>query len=154
MAEIETRDESNAVQMASDALDRHLDSYDRELFRAGWLPGRDWQREQPTAPVEHSEAPWRFDPAPSDVGSDALRGHILPHGAGEDDPAVAWIENVGATDLSVILAGPDMLAVLESVYVDLVDYSKRLEGAYSTGSIALGSCADQVHAVIRKARGA
>lgn len=46
MAEIETRDESNGLQIASDALDRHLDAYDRELFRAGWLAGRDWARNQ------------------------------------------------------------------------------------------------------------
>jgi hypothetical protein len=46
MSEIETREESNALQVASDALDRHLDSYDRELFRHGWLAGRDWARNQ------------------------------------------------------------------------------------------------------------
>lgn len=44
MAEIETRDESQALQIASDALDRYLDSYDREVFRAGWLAGRDYER--------------------------------------------------------------------------------------------------------------
>lgn len=53
----------------------------------------------------------------------------------------------------IIAAAPEMLAVLESLYVDLVDYSKRLEGAYSTGSIALASCADQVRAVLQKAKG-
>lgn len=46
MAEIETREEGQAVQIASDALDRYLDSYDREVFRAGWPAGRDWQRAQ------------------------------------------------------------------------------------------------------------
>lgn len=53
----------------------------------------------------------------------------------------------------LIAAGPEMLAVLKSIYIDLVDYSKRLSGAYDTGAIALGSCADQVAAVIRKAEG-
>jgi hypothetical protein len=166
MTQIETRDESNALQTASDALDRHMDSYDRELYRAGWIAGRDWARNQEMLAqieanrqraideIEHSDAPWRFDPAPSDANMpDALRGHILPHGAQEDDPCVAYVEGVGSVDLAPLLSAPDMLAVLESVYVDLVTYSKRLSGSYDTGAIALGSCADQVHAVIRKAKG-
>jgi hypothetical protein len=48
MAEIETRDESNALQIASDAMDRYMDAMDREMFRAGWLAGRDWARLQET----------------------------------------------------------------------------------------------------------
>ena len=103
--------------------------------------------------TEHSDAPWRFDAAPSDAGSDALRGHILPHGATDDDPCVAYVEGVGSVDLALLLAAPEMLAVLETVYIDLVDYSKRLSGAYDTGAIALGSCADLVAAVIYKAKG-
>lgn len=66
-----------------------------------------------------------------------------------DDEAQARAE----ADAHLIAAAPEMLAVLESIYVDLVDYSKRLSGAYSTGAIALSSCADQVSAVIRKAKG-
>jgi hypothetical protein len=100
--------------------------------------------------ADHTTAPWEFDAAPSDAGDDALRGHILPHGAVEDDPCVAYVEGVGSVDLALMLAAPEMLEVLESVYVDLVDYSKRLSEAYSTGSIALSSCADQIHAVIAK----
>lgn len=46
MTTIETRDESQALQIASDSLDRYLDSYDREVFRAGWIAGREWQRAQ------------------------------------------------------------------------------------------------------------
>lgn len=44
MTTIETRDESQALHIASDSLDRYLDSYDREVFRAGWIAGREWQR--------------------------------------------------------------------------------------------------------------
>jgi hypothetical protein len=64
---------------------------------------------------EHSEAPWRIDPAPSDAGSDALRGHILPHGAGEDDPCVAYVEGAGSGDLALMLAAPELLAALEAM---------------------------------------
>lgn len=103
--------------------------------------------------AEHTPPPWHFERL-SETGG-ALHGWILPEGVTADDeePCVAYVEGVGAVDLVLILAGPSMLAVLESVYVDLVDYSKRLSGSYDTGAIALGSCADQVHAVIRKARG-
>lgn len=57
MAEIESRDESQALQMASDAMDRHMDSYDRELFREGWLAGRDWARNpEMLAQIEENRA--------------------------------------------------------------------------------------------------
>lgn len=44
--QIETREESNALQAASDAFDRYADSDDRSVFRAGWLAGREWARRQ------------------------------------------------------------------------------------------------------------
>lgn len=64
MTEIETRDESQALQIASDALDRHLDSYDREVFRAGWLAGRDWARQQAADASAADEGREAFGAAP------------------------------------------------------------------------------------------
>jgi|SRR5581483_4771890 len=101
---------------------------------------------------EHTPGPWHFLQAPERPGG-ALDGWILPEGAMEDDPCVAYLEGVGDVDLALLLAAPDMLEVLETVSADLVDYSKRLSGVYDTGAIALGSCADQIHAVLKKARG-
>lgn len=69
------------------------------------------------------------------------------HGYDGDEQARA------IADAHLMAAAPEMLACLESVYEDLVDYGKRLSEAYSTGSIALLSCADQVHRTIQKAKG-
>ena len=68
--------------------------------------------------VQHSEAPWRFEAVPHRAGH-GIEGHILPHGAGEDDPCVAYVEGVGSTDLALMLAAPDLLAALEGLIAEI-----------------------------------
>lgn len=79
--------------------------------------------------------------------------HVAKVGAFEDKELLRFNGDRWRADAHLIAAAPLMLETLESIYVDLVDYAKRLEGAYSTGAIALSSCADQVHRVIQQAKG-
>ncbi len=108
--------------------------------------------------IAHSPGPWVAEP------NRRLRSQVMSESIGVRGPgglylAAAFDFNRTDRDAEVeanarlIAAAPDMLAVMESIYVDLVDYSKQLSGSYSTGSIALSSCADQVAAVIAKAKG-
>lgn len=104
---------------------------------------------------EHTSAPWAICAFPSSYSVTTPT-----HGGKHSGCVIASVKNrrPGVSgdphaDAHLIAAAPEMLAVLESVYVDLVDFSKRLEGAYSTGAIALASCADQVAAVIANAKG-
>lgn len=68
-------------------------------------------------PSEHSDAPWSFTSAPitwPQRGDVARAGWITPHGWIEDEPCVAYIENVGSADVALIVAAPELLAALES----------------------------------------
>lgn len=96
--------------------------------------------------VPHTRGPWT-------VRETAFGDWSVDNADGVNVTLIANADPRCEGDARLIAAAPEMLAVLESVYVDLVDYSKRLEGAYSTGAIALSSCADQVAQVIAKAKG-
>ena len=104
-----------------------------------WID-RDWRCKYCDRERSAGEPIWTWAPLGRGCTTCALRVGAL---------VIDW----GAASLKLVAAAPDMLAVLESVYVDLVTYSKRLSGSYDTGAIALGSCADQVAAVIKRAKG-
>ena len=101
--------------------------------------------------AEHSEAPWRFDAAPSDAGSDALRGHILPHGATEDDPCVAYVEEVGSADLALMLVAPELLA--GALEIRCWGCYRWLYHETRSGDPECGQC-DPLRAAVAKANGA
>lgn len=73
----------------------------------------------------------------------------------QDGEAIAWvISRRGAdNDARLIAAAPEMFEVLSNLYDDLVRYSKMTEEVWSSGSIAFGSMADSIHAVLARARG-
>jgi hypothetical protein len=70
--------------------------------------------------AEHSDAPWTFLPLTAGAPSDgAQSGWIVPHGAGDDDPCVAYLEQAGALDLAAILAAPELLAATEALCAEV-----------------------------------
>lgn len=97
----------------------------------------------------HSPGPWHFERASGRYDGDAaLDGWILPHGAIEDDPYVAYLEGVGRVDLALIAAAPDLLAALEAALEQTED------GLHSSPCDEPGCWVEAAQRAIRKAKGA
>lgn len=105
--------------------------------------------------IELSDYPWRFEAAPNSE-PECLIGWIVPHGQHvEDDPNVAYVENVGSADLAVLLTGPELLDALEAM---LPEFAESLNSGkpvgHTVGSMNRALAAIKLaEAAIAKAKG-
>lgn len=99
---------------------------------------------------------WRseFDAFDQDQCEQTSRRRASLGGVRETYFAAGYQIGVNDTKAQPLLAAaPDMFALLESLHADLARYSKMTEEVWSSGSIALGSMADDCARLLAKARG-
>lgn len=109
--------------------------------------------------AEHTPGPWRTK-AEQYRWADNYARLVFGPDANDGTPVAAACD-LNRTDRDaeveanarLIAVAPEMYALLDRLHADLARYAKMTEEAWSSGSIAFGSMADDCSRLLAKARG-